>query len=129
MECPHCQKELPVVECPACGQKTLTGANFCHDCGHLLPPAASEGRKLLTCSTCGQHLLPEAGYCHACGQPAHEHDHEHAHDDDGDGQGLDFSKRVACGDGACIGIIGPDGKCTECGKPFDAAAAPQPEEN
>ncbi len=29
----------------------------------------------------------------------------------------DWEKRVLCSDEACIGIIGPDGKCKECGKP------------
>jgi len=29
----------------------------------------------------------------------------------------DWNKRVLCSDGSCIGIIGPDGKCKECGKP------------
>jgi hypothetical protein len=28
------------------------------------------------------------------------------------------ANRVACPDNNCIGIIGPDGKCTECGKPL-----------
>jgi hypothetical protein len=30
----------------------------------------------------------------------------------------DWDKRVLCRDGACIGVIGPDGKCKECGKPL-----------
>lgn len=30
----------------------------------------------------------------------------------------DWDKRVLCGDGACIGVIGQDGKCKECGKPL-----------
>lgn len=30
----------------------------------------------------------------------------------------DWEKRVLCPDGACIGVIGPDGKCKECGKPL-----------
>lgn len=30
----------------------------------------------------------------------------------------DWDKRVLCSDGACIGVIGPDGKCKECGKPL-----------
>jgi len=29
-----------------------------------------------------------------------------------------WDKRVLCIDGACIGVIGPDGKCKECGKPL-----------
>ena len=30
----------------------------------------------------------------------------------------DWDKRVLCSDGNCIGVIGPDGKCKECGKPL-----------
>ena len=28
-----------------------------------------------------------------------------------------WENRVLCSDDACIGVIGPDGKCKECGKP------------
>jgi hypothetical protein len=28
----------------------------------------------------------------------------------------DWEKRVLCSDESCIGVIGPDGKCKECGK-------------
>ena len=30
----------------------------------------------------------------------------------------DWDNRVLCGDESCIGTIGPDGKCRECGKPL-----------
>jgi uncharacterized membrane protein len=30
--------------------------------------------------------------------------------------GGDWDDRVLCPDGSCIGVIGPDGRCTECGK-------------
>ena len=30
----------------------------------------------------------------------------------------DWQNRTLCSDGNCIGVIGPDGKCKECGKPF-----------
>jgi hypothetical protein len=29
----------------------------------------------------------------------------------------DWENRVLCSDGNCIGVIGPDGRCKECGKP------------
>ncbi len=32
----------------------------------------------------------------------------------------EFSRRRLCPDGACTGIIGPDGRCTECGRRFEA---------
>ncbi len=31
----------------------------------------------------------------------------------------DWKNRKLCSDPACIGIIGPDGRCKECGKPFE----------
>ena len=30
----------------------------------------------------------------------------------------EWENRVLCSDGNCIGVIGPDGKCKECGKPL-----------
>jgi hypothetical protein len=30
----------------------------------------------------------------------------------------DWQDRVLCSDGNCIGVIGPDGRCKECGKPY-----------
>ena len=30
----------------------------------------------------------------------------------------DWAQRQLCSDGNCIGVIGPDGRCKECGKPF-----------
>jgi len=30
----------------------------------------------------------------------------------------DWEERKLCSDGNCIGVIGPDGTCKECGKPY-----------
>jgi hypothetical protein len=30
----------------------------------------------------------------------------------------DWDSRTLCSDESCIGVIGPDGRCKECGKPF-----------
>jgi hypothetical protein len=35
-----------------------------------------------------------------------------ARDDD------DWENRILCSDESCIGVIGPDGRCKECGKPY-----------
>ncbi len=32
---------------------------------------------------------------------------------------VDWESRILCSDGNCIGVIGPDGKCKECGKPYE----------
>jgi hypothetical protein len=31
----------------------------------------------------------------------------------------EWSRRILCSDGNCIGVIGPDGRCKECGKPYE----------
>ncbi len=32
---------------------------------------------------------------------------------------LDWENRVLCEDGNCIGVIGSDGRCKECGRPYE----------
>jgi hypothetical protein len=32
--------------------------------------------------------------------------------------GSDWENRILCSDGNCIGVVGPDGHCKECGKPY-----------
>ena len=34
------------------------------------------------------------------------------------GQQDDWENRILCSDESCIGVIGPDGRCKECGKPY-----------
>ena len=36
---------------------------------------------------------------------------------------LDWENRRLCPDGNCIGVIGPDGRCKECGRRDDAEAS------
>jgi hypothetical protein len=31
----------------------------------------------------------------------------------------DWDNRLLCSDGNCIGVIGPDGRCKVCGKPYE----------
>ena len=31
----------------------------------------------------------------------------------------DWENRTLCSDESCIGVIGPDGRCKECGKPYE----------
>ena len=33
----------------------------------------------------------------------------------------DWDKRILCSDGNCIGVIGPDGRCKECGKEYEGS--------
>ena len=150
MECPHCKQDLPALTCDTCGQLALPGASFCHTCGKELPAPAGEEPKLLTCESCGHKALPGANFCHSCGKElpgaeppaqiecascghqAHAEDQycsqcggdlaPEAAEEVAEGEAPAPGKRVACSDGSCIGIIGPDGKCTECGKPYTGPA-------
>lgn len=36
---------------------------------------------------------------------------------------IDWENRRLCSDGNCIGVIGPDGRCKECGRPDEAEDA------
>jgi hypothetical protein len=36
----------------------------------------------------------------------------------------DWDKRTLCIDESCVGTIGPDGRCRECGKPYDGSLNP-----
>lgn len=31
----------------------------------------------------------------------------------------EWQNRILCSDESCIGVIGPDGRCKECGKPYE----------
>ena len=44
-------------------------------------------------------------------------------EDGGDLNDIDWENRVLCSDESCIGVIGPDGRCKECGLPYEKEAA------
>ena len=33
---------------------------------------------------------------------------------------IEWQQRTLCSDESCIGVIGPDGRCKECGKPYES---------
>lgn len=37
----------------------------------------------------------------------------------------DWENRILCRDESCIGVIGPDGRCKECGKPYEEPQTPE----
>lgn len=37
----------------------------------------------------------------------------------------DWENRILCNDENCIGVIGPDGRCKECGKPYKEPQTPE----
>ena len=86
-------------------------------------------------------IIGAGNVCTVCGRPGPEGSpyrerpvsvSRDAMDDDAaqaqvaaDGEAADFDdERELCADDACIGLIGPDGRCKECGKPRAGATAP-----
>jgi hypothetical protein len=69
------------------------------------------------CKECGkvyEGKLPEGrGSNSVQTKPIEEKKQVSTHIDSDD----DWDNRTLCSDEACIGVIGPDGKCKECGKP------------
>ena len=69
----------------------------------------------VACPQCKEEILQLGPHCYLCGAElavVEEHDVRPVQDDD------DFSKRVLCTDGACIGVIDERGICKVCGKPY-----------
>jgi hypothetical protein len=55
-------------------------------------------------------------------EPQDQPDDAHAAGDGDDGEeaGFDPESRRLCPDDTCTGLIGPDGRCKVCGKPYEA---------
>jgi hypothetical protein len=83
---------------------------LCSD-GSCIGVIGPEGR----CKVCGQpdRGKPADGGYAAAAEPAEDEDL--AEEADAPGAGFDPTRKL-CVDGSCIGVIGPDGRCTECGR-------------
>lgn len=90
MKCPHCGESVGEITCPACEGSLPEGSLYCCWCGEKVGGTADEVH--------GE--LADASV-----------------DDEGEVT-IDFASRKLCSDGTCIGVIGPDGRCKECGKPY-----------
>ena len=86
------------------------------------------------CRECGRPYegpLPLPAQSHPVAKPSDDYDapedartDDDAHgDEDGaavaEGTDPDWQTRKLCRDESCIGVIGPDGRCKECGRPYD----------
>jgi len=40
---------------------------------------------------------------------------------------IEWQNRTLCVDESCIGVVGPDGRCKECGKPYEGFTPPSEE--
>jgi hypothetical protein len=91
-------EEFRLMKCPHCGQDLATN----------------------TCSACKTEILPESVYCHRCGVRVGSAVPASA---PGDEEAVDFSSRLLCSDGNCIGVINEKGFCKVCGKPYQGEPA------
>ena len=95
-----------------------------------------ENRTLCIDESCIGVIGPN-GRCKECGKPfdserqedtriskdvdelSNENDDSEDEDDELQSD-IDWENRTLCIDESCIGVIGPDGRCKECGKPFQS---------
>jgi len=54
------------MECSECGASMLEDANFCHNCGTIVPSSPADAG---TCGNCGTSAPQDAMYCPTCGDP------------------------------------------------------------
>ncbi|MFP3870157.1 MAG: hypothetical protein ACLFVT_04650 [Syntrophobacteria bacterium] len=88
LKCPHCGEDTGAQRCPTCYRSLPEGSCYCCWCGAKLGEV----------------------------QEGTEPEQERTSDEQE--EPVDFSRRLLCSDGTCIGVIGPDGRCKECGKPY-----------
>ena len=79
----------------------------CPHCGRAI-----SGRP---CPSCGSNTFEESLFCHRCGSKLEKPE---AKPEPVEGEDLDFSKRILCSDGTCIGVVNEQGVCKVCGKPY-----------
>lgn len=81
---------------------------LCEQCGKELGTT--------TCGRCGAVVLRLGLFCYSCGNElgrVESANREAAAED------IDFSSRILCSDGTCIGVIDEKGICKVCGKPYN----------
>lgn len=71
----------------------------CHRCDEILP--------FVLCPECKGEAPEKSHFCCWCGHPIPTGE-----------QAVDFSQRILCSDGNCIGVINEEGVCNICKKPY-----------
>jgi len=83
---------------------------ICEKCG--------ENVRNVVCTACGETILRLGSYCYKCGGGIEAPSAGSVEENDDP----DFSSRVLCSDGNCIGVINKEGICKVCGKPYSPDA-------
>ncbi len=76
----------------------------------------------VVCGGCGETVARVGAYCYRCGYeivsvPASAETDQPDTDKVETGE-IDFSSRILCSDGSCIGVINEKGVCKVCGKAY-----------
>ncbi len=83
---------------------------------------SAEIEKTMTCGRCGETVLELGPFCYLCGQglrnPVDRAERQTSSTAEDASDDIDFSTRLLCSDGACIGVINEQGVCKVCGKPY-----------
>ncbi|KPK90570.1 MAG: hypothetical protein AMJ94_09015 [Deltaproteobacteria bacterium SM23_61] len=83
------------MKCPHCGQNLAAGS----------------------CASCGSEVFQESLFCHRCGSKLEKAEAKPVAVE-AEAEEPDFSKRILCSDGTCIGVVNEQGVCKVCGKPY-----------
>ncbi len=70
------------------------------------------------CPGCGIAVRKLGRYCYICGGALDQGTVGGEVRGEREEDPLDLENRVLCSDGACIGVIGENGLCRVCGKPY-----------
>jgi hypothetical protein len=83
----------------------------CEKCGQEI--------ETITCGSCGKPVTKLGPFCYLCGKALSEQAGAggRVEQTGEDGEVADFSSRILCSDGACIGVV-EHGVCKVCGKPY-----------
>lgn len=83
----------------------------CEECGKEI--------SMVVCSGCGADIASLGQYCYICGAKLAAATVKEADEKDPS----DYSDRILCSDGTCIGIVNEEGICKVCGKPYVSEAS------
>lgn len=82
------------MQCEKCGQETET----------------------IACGKCGGSVAKLGPFCYLCGAALAGNPQAAGSAESDDA--MDFSDRILCSDGTCIGVVNEQGVCKVCGKPY-----------